>query len=211
MLEQDHYQKLNLKYNPFSFLNRNELLLTTVERINLTNLASEIKRNDTCFVEFIGRKGRGKSTLLNLLYTKYLPEATFIPLKTKNFTPILVTEGILIIDSFQKLSIKNKHHLLNNQKKIIVASHYSHKILLHQNKSFTKKINFNTLGVDIDLLEKIVKNKIQLASLDHQKASPKIPREFLKSLLKKHGNNLREIQLSLYELFLHPNKELYEL
>ncbi|MFL0085082.1 hypothetical protein, partial [Tenacibaculum maritimum] len=68
MLNDNHYQKLNLKYNPFSFLNKNELLQVTYERLNLERLSKNIILSDSCFVEFYGNKGLGKSTHLQLLY-----------------------------------------------------------------------------------------------------------------------------------------------
>ncbi|MFL0123940.1 hypothetical protein V2590_04570, partial [Tenacibaculum maritimum] len=115
MLNDNHYQKLNLKYNPFSFLNKNELLQVTYERLNLERLSKNIILSDSCFVEFYGNKGLGKSTHLQLLYSKYVKEAKFVLLKKKKKQFIEKTDKILIIDSFQLLTPTNKVYLLNNQ------------------------------------------------------------------------------------------------
>jgi len=82
-LDINHYSKLNLRYNPFSYLNNEELFNVTDERINLQELSNSIKSKSTFFIEFYGKKGRGKSTLVQTLYTKYLSKATFFQLKKK--------------------------------------------------------------------------------------------------------------------------------
>ncbi|WP_417799360.1 hypothetical protein [Tenacibaculum sp.] len=211
MLEQDHYQKLNLKYNPFSFLNDQELLKVTEERINLNDLALKTMSTSSCFIEFYGKKGKGKSTLLQSLHSKHLANSTFFKLKKKEHSYINTIPGILIIDSFQLLSTKNKLELLTNQNKLIIGAHYSHKIPYFPKRKLYKKINFSKLELDINLLRKIVHKRIELACLDSQKESIKIKDAHLQKLLEDHGNNLREIQLSLYDFFLNLNNELYEL
>ncbi|WP_299161318.1 hypothetical protein [uncultured Tenacibaculum sp.] len=211
MLEIDHYSRLNLKYNPFSYLNDQELLQVTFERINLERLTKKIKSSDSCFVEFYGKKGRGKSTLLQSLYSNHLPNATFVKLKKKKHQYVNVVPGILIIDSFQLLSIQNKLQLLKNQNKVIISSHYSHKIPYFSKSKLYEKVNFNKLDIDIEFLKKIVQYRIELASLDPQNKLPKIKREYLESLIKDYGNNIRAVQLCLYNFFLNPNKKLYEL
>ncbi|WP_299107502.1 hypothetical protein [uncultured Tenacibaculum sp.] len=211
MLDINHYSKLNLKYNPFSYLNDQELLAVTEERINLKDLAFKITASSSCFVEFYGKKGRGKSTLLQSLYSNHLPNATFVQLKKKKSEYVQVVPGILIVDSFQLLSIQNKLQLLKNQNKLIIGSHYSHKIPYFSRRKLYEKVNFNKLELDINFVKKIVQQRIELACLDSDKESIQVKDEYLERLLVVHGNNLRAIQTCLYDFFLNPNKELYEL
>jgi len=207
----DHYAKLNLKYNPFSYLNNQELSEVTYERINLDKLTNSIQHNNSFFIEFYGKKGRGKSTLAQFLNNKYLPEATFLQLKKKDRSRVEKTSNILIIDSFQLLSIKNKLELLNNQKRLIICSHFSHNFLNFSKRSFSKSINFNKLSFDEVILEKIVNKRIQLACLNEDEPLPKLKTAYLKELVDSHKNDLRSIQLKLYDFFLVPKKEYYEL
>ncbi|SFZ80929.1 hypothetical protein [Tenacibaculum maritimum] len=211
MLNDNHYQKLNLKYNPFSFLNKNELLQVTYERLNLERLSKNIILSDSCFVEFYGNKGLGKSTHLQLLYSKYVKEAKFVLLKKKKKQFIEKTDKILIIDSFQLLTPTNKVYLLNNQSKLIITSHYSHSLFQLKHKNFRAKVNFNKLEFDMNLLKKIVSSKIKLAAIDSEKELPKIKNEHLDYLLNKYKKNIRAIQASLYDAFLTTQKNFYEL
>lgn len=210
MLENDHYQKLNLAYNPFSILTGNELLQVSYERFNLQELAKHINANNSCFVEFYGKKGHGKSTTLELLSKKYLPEAQFVPLKKKTTQFIFPTQKLLIIDSFQLLSPKNKLLLLNKQEKLIIGAHYSHRWFQFSNKAFNESINFNRLDFSLKLLEKIVSSRIKLASINPKMAVPKVKPEHLEKLLNKHHTNMRAIQFTLYNDFL-TEKKIYEL
>lgn len=210
-LDVNHYSKLNLSYNPFSFLNNQELFDVTYERINLDTLTNSIKDKSSFFVEFYGKKGRGKSTLVQTLHAKYLPEASFIQLKKKEKNHISITSNILIIDSFQLLTVKNKLELLNQQKRLIICSHYSHNVFNFLNRNINQRINFNKLSFNETILEKIINKRIKLACLDVNKPLPKFKKNYIKELVGKHGNDLRSIQLALYDFFLQPKKEYYEL
>ncbi len=210
-LDVDHYAKLNLKYNPFSYLNNQELFQVTEERIDLEGLTNSIKGKNSFFIEFYGKKGRGKSTLAQTLYAKYLPEASFFQLKKKEQCYINKTSGILIIDSFQLLSLKNRLTLLNTQKRLIICSHYSHKTLSFLKRDFNHRVNFNKLKIDAVFIQEFVEKRIKLACLNENKSLPIIEVAYLKKLLNVYKNDLRSIQLSLYDFFIDPKKELYEL
>lgn len=209
-LDINHYAKLNLKYNPFSYLNDLELFSVTEDRIDMESLATKIIDSDSCFVEFYGKKGRGKSTQLQMLNYKHLQKATFCKLKKRGKQSIQIIPEILIIDSFHLLPFRNRLELLNKQKKLIISSHYPHS-LLSSKKEFKKKVNFSNLRLSIELLEKIVTSRIKLARIDKNKSVPKIKMIYLEQLLNYHRNNLRGIQLDLYQLLIDANQDLYEL
>ncbi len=210
MLPVNHYMNLNLKYNPFSYLNDEELLQATIERVALKELKAEIDTKGFYFVEFYGKKGRGKSTHLQLLYYKYFRDAVFYKLHKVKHYNIAPTSKVLIIDSFQLLSLKNRIELLKNQKKLIVSSHYSHGFLRSE-KGFKTKVSFSKLYLNITTLEHIINAKLQLACFDVNVGMPKLKKVYLEHLLDKYGNNLRGIQLELYHQFLKSNSGVYEL
>lgn len=207
----DHYSNLNLKANPFSYLDDQELLQTIEPRIELEALAKSIKSSDSCFVQLYGNKGLGKSTHLQALYYNYFPEAEYYKLKKVKRGYPVKTHKVLFVDSFQLLSIKNRVQLLKNQQKIIIASHYSHSFLNLKNREMNKSFNFNQLSLSIELLNRIVTNKIKLARINKAKAIPKIKKVYLLTLLKKHKNNLRAIERELYQDFINLNMDFYEL
>lgn len=210
VLSVNHYTNLNLKYNPFSYLNDRELFLVTIERIDLENLKAEMDTKSSFFIEFYGKKGRGKSTHLQVLYYKYFKDAVFYKLHKANKYTIVPTPKVLIIDSFQLLSLKNRIQLLNTQKKLIVSAHYSHSFL-RATTGLKKKISFSALHLDVATLERIIILKLRLARLDAGIALPKLKYAYLEQLIIKYNNNLRGIQLELYHQFLKPNPDVYEL
>jgi hypothetical protein len=207
----DHYYNLNLKANPFSYLDDKELLQTIEPRIELEDLAKSIKSCNSCFVQLYGNKGLGKSTHLHALYYNYFPEAEYFKLKKAGREYLVKTPKVLFVDSFQLLSLKNKVQLLNNQQRIVIVSHYSHSFLNLKNREIKKSFNFNQLNLSIELLNRIVTNKIKLARINKAKAIPKIKKVYLLTLLKKHKNNLRVIEGELYQGFINLNTDFYEL
>lgn len=209
-LDVNHYAYLNLKYNPFSYLNDEELFSITSDRINLEKLVTKISTCKSCFVEFYGNKGRGKSTHLQLLHYKYFPEATFYKLKKTKTYAIKPIKNMLIIDSFQLLSLKNKLNLLQKQKQLIITSHYSHRFLSSK-RGLNDSINFSKLDLKVNDLEKIIATRMELARLNKEKPIPKITQTFIGKLLKTHKNNLRQIQAELYQQLVNLNEDVYEL
>lgn len=211
MLKLDHYTQLNLRYNPFAYLNDEELLEVTEDRINLEAIADKIDSSDSCLVQFYGKKGRGKSTHLQALHKHYFPEATFYKLQKNGKISIEKTEGILFIDSFQLLSLKNQLELLNSQQKLIIGAHHSCSILNFKQRQYHQKINFSDLKTEINFINEMVNSRMKLARLHPEKPIPKLKNSLLEELHDQYQNNLRGIQESLYEFFLHPKKQHYEL
>ncbi|WP_299891564.1 hypothetical protein [uncultured Lacinutrix sp.] len=210
-LSLDHYSNLNLKANPFSYLNDQELLQTIEPRVELETIAKYIKSCTSCFIQLYGNKGFGKSTHLQSLYYDYFPEADYYKLKKNKKQYITRTHKVLFVDSFQLLSLKNKLQLLKSQERIIIASHYSHSFLNLKNRELNRSFNFNQLSLNIELLNRIVTNKIKLVQISKTNPIPMIKKEYLHTLLKKNKNNLRAIERELYQDFINLNKDFYEL
>lgn len=210
-LSLDHYSNLNLKANPFSYLDDQELLQIIEPRIELEALAKQIKSCASCFIQLYGNKGLGKSTHLQSLYYNYFQEADHYKLKKNKRQYVVKTPKVLFVDSFQLLSLKNKIQLLNNQQKIVIASHYSHSFLNFKKREINKSFNFNQLRLNIELLNRIVTNKIKLVQISKTSPIPKIKKGYLQTLLKNNKNNLRAIERALYQDFINLNQDFYEL
>lgn len=210
-LDIDHYSRLNLKYNPFSFLDTTELSEVLEDRIDLNALAAKMNTSDSFYIEFIGKKGRGKSSQLLKLFNEYFPSHSFVELKRGSKQSVESTSNILFVDSFQLLSIPNKWKLLKEQKRVVIAAHSSHDVLPFSRRGFTEKVNFSKLPIDSILLQSIVNSRLKLAQLDSGKSVPKIKPNYLMKLLETYQNDLRSIQLALYDEFVELNEEVYEL
>ncbi len=211
MIAVDHYTNLNLKYNPFSYLNEEELLQVTEDRIDLESIAQKIQSSDSCLVQFYGKKGRGKSTHLQALHQMYFPDSVFYKLKRKYKPYIAKSDKILIIDSFQLLSLKNRIELLKSQQKIVIAAHTSHEILNFKRRAYNEKISFSKVPLDLAFISNMIDSRIELAKLNTEKPRPKLRTSYVEKLYHQYQDNLRGIQEALYEFFLNPEKENYEL
>lgn len=211
MIAIDHYTKLNLKYNPFSYLNEEELMEVTEDRVNLESIAEKIRSSNSCFVEFCGKKGRGKSTHLQALYHRYFPDAVFHRLKKNQKTHVTTCEGILFIDSFQLLSLKNRVELLKNQRKLIIGAHTSHDFINFKQREFKKKVSFSNIDVDIEFITRMITQRMELARLNPKDPIPKLATSYIQELYKQYQDNLRGLQEALYDFFLNPKKGNYEL
>jgi len=60
-------------------------------------------------------------------------------------------------------------------------------------------------------VKQFVEKRIQLACLNKDNPLPNLKKEYLVKLITDYKNDLRSIQLSLYDFFLEPKKEFYEL
>lgn len=208
----DHYSKLNLKYNPFSFLNEEEQLQSVILRFQMEELVKKIEDSKSIFVEFYGKKGHGKSTHLSFLINRYFPNADYIKLQKNNSSVVSITENILVIDSFQLLTLKNRLNLLRKQKKLITSSHNSHRfgIGFIKDKCY-EYVNFNKLELEFEMLKSIINSKIEIAILNKEQPIPKIKDSYLQSLKKKYNKDLRAMQMNLYTEFLNLNSKNYEI
>ena len=202
----NHFQKLNLKHNPFSILNEKERLNTFTPLVDLEFLVNSIKKEDSFLVSFYGKKGQGKSINLSYLVHNYLNDSIFYQPKI-GFRGFINTKNeILVIDSFQLLSNKNKWHLLRYQKRLIIGFHFSFDIFKYFGKlDYYKGINFNHQVLCLSNLEMIVKNRIQLAQLNKKDTLPYVTKKALQLLINKHQNNLRAIFSDLYDEFQNKN------
>ncbi len=212
MLSIDHYTNLNLKYNPFSFLDPEKQLHATVPRFDVGVLADEIRNCESLFLEFFGKKGHGKSTHLSMLILSYLPNAEYHRLKQADRKYIKPTSNILAIDSFQLLSLKNRIELMKNQKILIYTTHLSHRsgMILRKDKTY-KGFNFTTMDLELAALQKIISSKIELARLNREVSIPKVKQSYLSALYNLYKKDIRSIEAALYSEFLNPRSTCYEL
>ena len=202
----NHFEKLNLKHNPFSILNERERLQTFQPLFNIELLVNEIKNSSSFLISFYGNQGLGKSANLSYLVNHYFPEVIFHQPKIGFKGFINTTDDLLVIDSFQLLSIKNKWHLLRHQRSLIIAFHYAFDVYkFFKSQNFYDNFNFNHQKLTHSDLEIIVKNRIHLSQLNKDIDIPFVTKEALQSLIKKNKNNLRAIFSDLYDEFQNAN------
>lgn len=187
------------KYNPFSGVLDEDLAHTLVPRVNIEEIVTLVKNTNPIAIQFIGKKGRGKTT--HLIYIqKLLNQYPIFLLNSRSSASVILNcdARAIFIDSIHHLSIENRIKLFKKKCTIIFTTHHSKKFECWLSSKECKSYNFN--GIDSAVLEDILNRRLELASLN-RKDIDTISSAKVKSLIRKYGDDYRGIINHLYESY----------
>jgi len=121
---------IKFKYNPFGGLTTEELTKVLVPQIDLRQLLKEVDEKRKVLIEFVGKKGRGKTSHLKMIHALSSSSELFLLRRTGvDFGQIYRTDGkILLIDSIHHLSFWQRQQLYKSKQKIILTTHTSRRL-----------------------------------------------------------------------------------
>jgi hypothetical protein len=186
------YARLNLRRNPFGEPRREERALLAV--VDVESLAQRLGHG--CAIQFLGDSGRGKTTHLLALRTRF-PSAPFITFLPGEVPPI--QEGpVLFLDEVQRLRPRERARLFRCSTRLAIGSHEDH---AREIASAGMKVDTVRLqGLGPEDLAVLVARRIEWARRGPGPV-PVVARESLRVLLARHGSDLRGIEDELYEVF----------
>ncbi|MCH2034503.1 MAG: hypothetical protein MK202_13415 [Tenacibaculum sp.] len=186
-------------FNPFSGVLNEDISKVIIPQFNINQIISKVETSDSLAIEFIGKKGRGKTSHLKLL-KQYFPQYPIYLLNNGSSIESLMNDSsdVVFVDSIHHLSFLNRITLFKSKKVVVYTTHWSRKIDCYLAQTFHHKIKFK--GINTHFLKDILNTRLELAS-----ASNSIINQFTendtKILIKKYGDNYREIINHLYEKY----------
>lgn len=188
------YNHLNLKQNPFGeldILERQALATVDADRV--------VKRliKPGFAVQFIGEKGRGKTSNLLALH-RFFPHTPYVRVKME-CRNIIPPGTPLFIDEAQHLSLWRRLRLFNRNRSYVIGTH---KDLGKELKA--KGLDFQTIYPGENLcVEKLA--CIFHIRIEHVRRGPgPIPRikyKTIQELMDRYGDDIRSMEDELYERF----------
>lgn len=197
MIKGDTQIKFN--YNPFGGLTTEELSKVLVPQIDLEQLLKEIDGKRKILIEFVGEKGRGKTSHLKMLHEQCSSSELFLlTRKAVNFDEIDRTAGkVLLIDSIHHLNFWQRQKLYRSKQKIVLTTHTSRFLEYRMLKLDYRSYKFK--GIAISHLAKIIERRMSLAADPSQII--RIDESALQGLIDKYQDDYRSILHHLYQNF----------
>ncbi len=190
------YATLNLRFNPFGELDREQLIDTAMPRCDFDYLVEHLREEHTA-VQFMGPAGSGKSTHLLCLANRY-PEFTYVHLPEHEKRVVPVCED-LMIDEAQRLGLRQRHRLWRGARRMVLGTHVCLQKSLRASGFRVRTIQLDQAPTT-EWLQQTINRKIS-AARRHAGDIPYIDRGQAVRLLHKFGNNVRALNHYLYERF----------
>jgi len=189
------FEHLNLRWNPFGepeFSERRELAVVDVQ-----DLANHI-RTGRVAVQFLGGKGRGKTTHLLKLHG-WFRETPYVHFAEDEPTPTIPRSSILFIDECQRLSRWRRARLFRAVRSIGLTSHVDHSKQLRR-AGLTPMTVLVGESLTVKRVEAIVRRRIEWARRGPGLV-PRVSRQAVEWLVQRFGTDMRAAEDYLYDLF----------
>ena len=189
------FAHLNLRLNPFGeppLEERGRLAVVYVDEL------VEPLRGERHAVLVVGDSGRGKTTHL-LALRQHFSDAPYYHIGEGESPPDFATAPLLFIDELQRVSRWRRFRLLRRRGlSLVIGSHEDHTRELQRSGWTVHLIEVG--GASPDLLVTIVARRIEWARRGPGPV-PQVGVATARILLERHGDDLRAIEGSLYEVF----------
>lgn len=189
------YRHLNLAFNPFGELDRDERVALASVEIN--HLVEWVEQQGNA-LQLLADHGRGKSTHLLALHQR-LTDIPYIQLLPDQVA-IWQDSSRYCIDSIENLSLWQRWKIYRRFDSIAVTSHRDLSREMRLAGFNVKTLIISTTCTD-KLLE-IFNRRLSYARLDNQ-SFPTIKRQQVMDLQQQFGDDIRAMEYALYEHFYH--------
>jgi hypothetical protein len=198
-----HFQRLGLKRNPFGSLTQAEedALLLSIPQI-------ETWANSRTNLQFMGERGRGKTSLLRMVLHRVTQQGQRFAYESlpegKHFLSIPLNAPLdgIALDEAQRLSWWQRHRLFWQMRgrRLLITTHEDLSVwfrLYGMPYQTVKVAQFITPARVADLLSR----RIAYFALDENGVSISLSDEALKWLWDRYGDDVRGTEQALYEVF----------
>lgn len=193
--------KPNFKYNPFSGVLAEDLNAILVPRFNIETLVSKINQSKSPItIEFLGKKGRGKTTHLMHLQQQFKDcPIVFLTANSSASEVLQNPSNTLFVDSIHHLKLRERIQLFQQEKNIIYTTHYTRKWECLIAKKELNSFQFN--GIDAKTLQDVLNKRLLLATTKELEAENLFSIKDSIDLIKKFKDNYRAIINHLYNIY----------
>ncbi len=202
------YARYNLRRNPFGEPPDDEarelLVIEGLEELREQVQHSVEGRSQRCVMQFVGHCGRGKSAHMRALHAHFsdAPWLYFAAHEPHPKLPAPTRTPLLFLDETQRLSWFVRQRLWRSACTLIIATHRD-----HRKEFFARNVRFihrDVGGLTRELLDRIIRRRFHWAARDPSRpVKIEISPEQIDALIARHGDDLRAILATLYELVQH--------
>jgi len=186
-------------HNPFGGISDEELLEVIIPKYDLEKSIELLSRPEPIILQFVGKKGRGKTTHLRALY-QLISNSKIYFLDHKGYRKITNPNNLnIFIDSVHHIPWRKRLQLWrqSNTSYVITTHSYRNIEFFLCNRTY-KTIHFR--GLSLTKLESIIKKRISQYSTIEQNQII-INTNTLKILSTQYGDNIRGLLNFLYDRF----------
>lgn len=194
-------KEIRYKYNPYGGLTAEEQEKVLVPKIDFQQLLEDIEQSEKILIEFVGKKGRGKTSHLKIINQLHPSSELFLlRTKSKQFQEICESDKeVVLIDSIQHLNLKERLKLYRSKRKIVLTTHISRFLEYKMVKIEYRTYRF--AGIERSHLSEILKRRLLLAAERQQEVN--INEKALDLLVDTYKDDYRSILHHLYKNFEH--------
>lgn len=191
------YEKLNVYLNPFYEISREEAYSMIESEVDINKIREKLLKGNYA-IQFIGKKGRGKSIHLASI-KEFFPNEEYYYIKTYFQKQSFKEEKVYFIDEMQRLSLRKIFKVLKEKKSYVIGSHRNHS--LEFKKAGLDYDIIKLKGLDYESLKEIIQKRIDNAKIKKDINKPKLDEEKVKMYYNKYKDNIRGILSDLYDEF----------
>ena len=186
------YARLNLRRNPFGELDlaaRAELAVAEVgELVRLLKAPGQV-------VQLLGEGGRGKTTLLLAIRARF-PGTPYVKI-LEGERPRIPKSHPLFLDDVQLLSPRQRRRLFRRPVSFAVVTHVDLSVELERLGLRVTSV-WPARLLDAEALERVFNRRVEAARRGPGPV-PWVSRDTVKKLIQEHGEDVRAMELVLYE------------
>lgn len=184
-------------FNPFAGISHEDIDEVIVAKPEVEKLINEIGIDKPLRVEFLGKKGRGKTTHLAWLHTHFSEYPMYLLNNGADKRALLKDSSpVLFIDSIHRLSLSERIKLFRVKKSLIFTTHWSRKWEAGLAGKSLHTIRFS--GIAPQILTEIIQKRFQYAAKELITPKFDLEHEEMTYWIEKHGDNYRAILNELY-------------
>jgi len=188
------YVHLNLRCNPFGELTPAELAIV---RIDLEQIADRLREPGSA-IQFLGKRGRGKSTHLFAL-RRCFPGAPYTHVARGAPVPDVPYAPVHFIDELQRIPWQRRASILRRPASFAIGSHRNHGGEFKRAGPAYETVRLR--GLTHAQLRAIVDKRVHWARRSADQPVPTLSDAALAALIARYGDDLRAIEHRLYEVF----------
>jgi hypothetical protein len=189
------FSHLNLRRNPFGDPSLEERAQLAV--LDELDQWAQFVRTPKSVIQFIGDKGRGKTTRLLALHRQF-PDATYLRIGPGE-RPAIQPSDPLFIDELQNYPRRLRKRLFNCQHSFAIGTHIDH--TREYRRAGLRVLTIEpALAVSQELLTRAFAKRIEWA----RRAAGQVPQlkaDTIAALCYKHGTDIRAMENELYHVF----------
>ena len=191
------FAHLNLRRNPFGELPLADRGKIAVPSINLKSIIAQLEKPRFA-VQFLGDKGRGKTTHL-LALRVHFPEAPYIHIGEQEPVPRIPRVPLVFLDEMQRIPPRQRKRLFKWNTSWVIGTHEDHQVEME--RAGLEVYMHRFCGLDVEQLVTLANRRISMVVRDVEQPVPVLDVSAAQRLIRLYSDDVRAIEGHLYDVF----------